>query len=291
MIELHDCFSANELITYEALGLAEEGEGHELVDAEATTYGGDGPVVNPSRRADLQGPPARRDRPRPVRRADLAAARRGRRAPGRGREGRAAAQHRPRRRGRRDRLPASLVGEMSSMDTQGWNLEKLCHLTPPSDPPRLPYRHPVPPPLPTPPPLPPPPLPFCARAGPRRGGAGAHGRQRRRRGRPGHARRSPTGRVRPPTIHRLHAAWVAPVDADAVAGDAARLPDDGAAADEANLSTRWPISRHFVVVYPDTDAVENAQPGPLVRCWQFLGYDRLTRGQGDPAALRRSLGA
>ena len=46
--ELHDCFSANELITYEALGFAEEGHGHELVDAEATTYGGSGPVVNPS---------------------------------------------------------------------------------------------------------------------------------------------------------------------------------------------------------------------------------------------------
>jgi len=48
VIELHDCFSANELITYEALGLAEEGHGHELVEAQATTYGGDGPVVNPS---------------------------------------------------------------------------------------------------------------------------------------------------------------------------------------------------------------------------------------------------
>jgi acetyl-CoA acetyltransferase len=48
VIELHDCFSSNELITYEALGLAEEGEGHKLVEDEATTYGGDGPVVNPS---------------------------------------------------------------------------------------------------------------------------------------------------------------------------------------------------------------------------------------------------
>jgi acetyl-CoA acyltransferase len=47
VIELHDCFSANELITYEALGLAAEGEGHTLVDAEATTYGGKW-VVNPS---------------------------------------------------------------------------------------------------------------------------------------------------------------------------------------------------------------------------------------------------
>jgi acetyl-CoA acyltransferase len=48
VVELHDCFSANELITYEALGLAEEGHGHELVEKQATTYGGDGPVVNPS---------------------------------------------------------------------------------------------------------------------------------------------------------------------------------------------------------------------------------------------------
>ncbi len=48
VIELHDCFSANELITYEALGLAAEGEAHKLVDAKATTYGGSGPVVNPS---------------------------------------------------------------------------------------------------------------------------------------------------------------------------------------------------------------------------------------------------
>jgi acetyl-CoA acetyltransferase len=46
--ELHDCFSANELITYEALGFAAKGEGHLLVEREATTYGGDGPVVNPS---------------------------------------------------------------------------------------------------------------------------------------------------------------------------------------------------------------------------------------------------
>jgi acetyl-CoA acetyltransferase len=48
VVELHDCFSANELITYEALGFAEEGEGHKLVESQATTYGGSGPVVNPS---------------------------------------------------------------------------------------------------------------------------------------------------------------------------------------------------------------------------------------------------
>ena len=48
MIELHDCFSANELITYEALGLAEEGEAHKLVEAEAHDLRRRGSVVNPS---------------------------------------------------------------------------------------------------------------------------------------------------------------------------------------------------------------------------------------------------
>ncbi len=48
VIELHDCFSSNELLLYEALGLVDEGCGHELVERQATTYGGEGPVVNPS---------------------------------------------------------------------------------------------------------------------------------------------------------------------------------------------------------------------------------------------------
>jgi acetyl-CoA acyltransferase len=48
VIELHDCFSTNEVLTYEALGVAEEGHGHELVREQATTFGGAGPVVNPS---------------------------------------------------------------------------------------------------------------------------------------------------------------------------------------------------------------------------------------------------
>lgn len=47
VIELHDCFSPNELLSYEALGLAAEGEGHHLVDSGDTTYGGKW-VVNPS---------------------------------------------------------------------------------------------------------------------------------------------------------------------------------------------------------------------------------------------------
>ncbi|WP_324187113.1 lipid-transfer protein [Actinokineospora alba] len=47
VIELHDCFSTNELLTYEALGLCPEGEGGKLIDAGETTYGGKW-VVNPS---------------------------------------------------------------------------------------------------------------------------------------------------------------------------------------------------------------------------------------------------
>lgn len=47
VIELHDCFSINEILTYEALGLCAEGEGGGLIDAGETTYGGKW-VVNPS---------------------------------------------------------------------------------------------------------------------------------------------------------------------------------------------------------------------------------------------------
>jgi acetyl-CoA acetyltransferase len=47
VIELHDCFSANELVTYDALGLCAPGEAVGLVTSGATTYGGRW-VVNPS---------------------------------------------------------------------------------------------------------------------------------------------------------------------------------------------------------------------------------------------------
>nr|XP_033772130.1 non-specific lipid-transfer protein isoform X2 [Geotrypetes seraphini] len=47
VIELHDCFSANELITYEALGLCAAGKAGELVDRGDNTYGGKW-VINPS---------------------------------------------------------------------------------------------------------------------------------------------------------------------------------------------------------------------------------------------------
>ena len=47
VVELHDCFSCNEMITYEALRLCPEGKGGQFVDEGAQTYGGQ-VVVNPS---------------------------------------------------------------------------------------------------------------------------------------------------------------------------------------------------------------------------------------------------
>ena len=47
VVELHDCFSCNELVTYEALGLCAEGGAGEFIDSGANTYGGE-VVVNPS---------------------------------------------------------------------------------------------------------------------------------------------------------------------------------------------------------------------------------------------------
>merc|ERR1740121_938698 len=48
VVELHDCFSANELLTYEALGLCSEGQAGVYVDRGDNDYGGKGAVVNPS---------------------------------------------------------------------------------------------------------------------------------------------------------------------------------------------------------------------------------------------------
>jgi sterol carrier protein 2 len=47
VVELHDCFAQNELITYEALGLCPEGGAEAFIDAGDNTYGGKF-VTNPS---------------------------------------------------------------------------------------------------------------------------------------------------------------------------------------------------------------------------------------------------
>jgi acetyl-CoA acetyltransferase len=47
VVELHDCFTANELITYEALGLTPEGTAERFIVDGDNTYGGR-VVTNPS---------------------------------------------------------------------------------------------------------------------------------------------------------------------------------------------------------------------------------------------------
>ncbi|KZT67626.1 thiolase-like protein [Daedalea quercina L-15889] len=56
VVELHDCFSANELVTYEALGLCGHGEAHKMVERGDNTYGGKF-VVNPSGGLEAKGHP------------------------------------------------------------------------------------------------------------------------------------------------------------------------------------------------------------------------------------------
>lgn len=57
VVELHDCFATNELLSYEALGLTPEGSGEKFVAEGDNTYGGR-VVTNPVRRAAVQGAPA-----------------------------------------------------------------------------------------------------------------------------------------------------------------------------------------------------------------------------------------
>jgi sterol carrier protein 2 len=56
VVELHDCFSANELITYEGLGLCEKGKAQEFIEKGDNTYGGRY-VVNPSGGLTSKGHP------------------------------------------------------------------------------------------------------------------------------------------------------------------------------------------------------------------------------------------
>jgi sterol carrier protein 2 len=56
VVELHDCFSANELVTYEGLHLCPEGKAGEFIDKGDNTYGGR-VVVNPSGGLTSKGHP------------------------------------------------------------------------------------------------------------------------------------------------------------------------------------------------------------------------------------------
>ena len=48
VVELHDCFAANELLSYEALGIAEKGKGGEFAESGRGVLGHAGPIINPS---------------------------------------------------------------------------------------------------------------------------------------------------------------------------------------------------------------------------------------------------
>ncbi|KAI5476151.1 ATP-dependent rna helicase dhh1 [Pseudohyphozyma bogoriensis] len=54
VVELHDCFAANELLLYDSLGLVPPGKSHTLVDANDNTYGGKF-VINPSGGLESKG--------------------------------------------------------------------------------------------------------------------------------------------------------------------------------------------------------------------------------------------
>jgi poly(hydroxyalkanoate) depolymerase family esterase len=54
---------------------------------------------------------------------------------------------------------------------------------------------------------------------------------------------------------------------------------------QANLYNPLANKKHFVVAYPDTSPLEDAQPGPTARCWQFPSPTDWIRGQGDGAAV------
>jgi len=56
VIELHDCFAANELVTYSALGLCAIEDSHRFVERGDNTYGGKY-VINPSGGLEAKGHP------------------------------------------------------------------------------------------------------------------------------------------------------------------------------------------------------------------------------------------
>ena len=65
VVELHDCFAHNEVLTYEGLGLCRDGEASQFIRDCENTYGGRG-GDQPVRRIAQQGTPIRRDRLGPV---------------------------------------------------------------------------------------------------------------------------------------------------------------------------------------------------------------------------------
>ena len=107
VVELHDCFAHNELITYEALGLCPEGGAQEFIEAGDNTYGGR-VVTNPSGGLLSKGHPLGATGLAQCYELTQAVARLCWSDPGRRRAARDAAQSWPRRRLRGDALRANL---------------------------------------------------------------------------------------------------------------------------------------------------------------------------------------
>ena len=107
VVELHDCFTANELLTYEAIGLCKEGEAEKFIWDGDNTYGGEF-VTNPSGGLLSKGHPLGATGLAQC--TELVWHLRGQAeaAPGRRCEDRAPAQPRPRRRVRDDDVPPRL---------------------------------------------------------------------------------------------------------------------------------------------------------------------------------------
>ena len=118
VVELHDCFTANELLTYEALGLCKEGEAEKFIEDGDNTYGGKF-VTNPSGGLLSKGHPLGATGLAQC--TELVWQLRGtaEQAPGPEREGRAPAQPRPRRRVRRDDVPDGLSETTMSKTATG----------------------------------------------------------------------------------------------------------------------------------------------------------------------------
>ena len=118
VVELHDCFAHNELITYEALGLCPEG-GARTLHRRWRQYLWRQVRHQSLRRPAVEGPSARRHRPGAMLRADASIARHRRRNPGRWRATGIAAQSRPRRRLRRHALRTRLRPDMVDQSAVG----------------------------------------------------------------------------------------------------------------------------------------------------------------------------
>ena len=108
VVELHDCFAQNELLSYEALGLVPAGRRTEVRRGQRQHLRRAGRHQSFRRPAE-QGPPAGCDWTGPMRGTRQPAARHGRKAPGRRRPARPAAQPRPGRSLRGDAVRKSLI--------------------------------------------------------------------------------------------------------------------------------------------------------------------------------------